>query len=221
VTADVGDAVPAGLSFDSWTCQASNGASCPGGTENGSTNGAGAITGIATLPAGIAAAGGSLTYTIVATLDGTTSCDAITNITTITTPAGVSEGTSAAAGFDTPVPGGAANNTASVDVTQACADLSIVKSATPADVSSGDEVVYTLVVTNNGPVAADGATVTDPGVPGSLDCTALTCAVGGGAACPVAPTPAQLAAGLAIPALPSAGSVTLTLTCTVTASGTP
>ncbi|MDH5823897.1 DUF11 domain-containing protein [Luteimonas sp. RD2P54] len=98
------------------------------------------------------------------------------------------------------------------------ADLSIVKTGEDA-VTSGDETVYQMVVTNNGPSAADGAVVTDPGVPDSLECTALACSAAGGAACPAAPTPAQLVAGLAIPTLPNGGSVTLELTCTVTATG--
>ncbi|NZA28519.1 DUF11 domain-containing protein [Luteimonas sp. SJ-92] len=101
------------------------------------------------------------------------------------------------------------------------ADLSIVKSSSDDAVTSGDEVVYQIVVANNGPSAADGAVVTDPGVPDSLECTALVCSADGGAACPAGPTPAQLAAGLVIPTLPNGGTVTLALTCTVTASGVP
>ncbi|MCF7221629.1 hypothetical protein [Marilutibacter chinensis] len=102
-----------------------------------------------------------------------------------------------------------------------CADLGVVKTVTPDAVVSGDEVVYTLQVANNGPDAADGALVTDAGVPGSLDCTALACSAAAGAVCPGAPTPAQLAAGLAIPTFPVGGTVTLELTCTVTATGAP
>lgn len=100
-----------------------------------------------------------------------------------------------------------------------CADLGVVKTVTPDAVVSGDEVVYTLQVANNGPDAADGAVVTDAGVPGSLECTALSCSAGGGAVCPGSPTPAQLAAGLAIPTFPVGGTLTLELTCTVTATG--
>ncbi len=104
---------------------------------------------------------------------------------------------------------------------QPAADLSIVKTVAPQDVAPGDEVVYTIEVTNNGPEAADEAIVTDPGVQDSLECTALACSAAGGAACPAASTPAQLAAGLVIPTFPNGGTVTLELTCTVTATGTP
>lgn len=95
------------------------------------------------------------------------------------------------------------------------ADLSIDKSVAPAAAAIGDAVSYTLVVTNHGPVAANGAVVTDPGAPG-MSCTSLNCgSATGGAVCPAAPTPVQLAAGLAIPTFPANGSVTLTLGCTM------
>ncbi|MDH5821963.1 DUF642 domain-containing protein [Luteimonas sp. RD2P54] len=100
-----------------------------------------------------------------------------------------------------------------------CADLGVVKTATPEEVRSGEAVIYTMQLTNNGPDPANGAIVTDPGVPDSLECTALTCAADAGATCPAAPTPAQLAAGLPIPTFPVGGTVTLELTCTVTATG--
>ena len=102
-----------------------------------------------------------------------------------------------------------------------CADLAIVKTVTPDAVVSGDEVLYTLEVTNDGPDAADGAVVADPGVAGSLDCTTLACSAVGGAVCPGSPTPAQLAGGLTVPTFPVGGVVTLELTCTVTATGAP
>lgn len=106
-----------------------------------------------------------------------------------------------------------------VEVMAVEADLGIVKTVTPDEVESGGEVVYTLEATNNGPESADGALVTDPGVPDGLECTALACSAAAGAVCPGAPTPTQLAAGLAIPTFPVGGVVTLTLTCTVTATG--
>lgn len=223
-TAIFSDALPAGVLFNSWTCQASNGASCPGGAVNGSTSGSGAIAGSVMLPAGNATAGGRLTYTITARLDAAPTCNAITNIATITQPAGVMEGTSSAPGFVTPAPGGTANNTASVDVALACADLSITKSSMPTSVISGHDVVYTLLVSNAGPAAADGALVADP-QPVGLDCSTGTLTCGsetGGAMCPASSTVAGLqGAGLIIPTLPMGGSLQFTLTCTLTASGLP
>lgn len=103
-------------------------------------------------------------------------------------------------------------------------DLSIVKTADPATVPSGGQVVYTLTVANAGPAAGDGAVLRDPAVAG-LDCSAgpLTCSASGGAVCPATPTVVDLqsSSGIAIPTLPAGGQASFALTCTVTASGTP
>ncbi len=114
VTAAIADALPAGLTFSNWTCVAANGATCP------AASGSGAISGNAVLPAGNAAAGGSVTYTLNAIATGAPNCGVITNTSTITTPSGFQEGTSVQAGFVSPTPGGTANNTASVDVDPVC-----------------------------------------------------------------------------------------------------
>lgn len=215
-TATIADMPPAGVSFDGWTCTASGGAICP------AASGVGAISASVLLPAGDAAAGGSLTYTISATLDGSVVCTTIDNTATIAVSGGLAEGTAAAPGFATPPPGGITDNTATAGVSSICADLTIAKSASPASVVSGDTVTYTLQIGNAGPAAADGAVVTDP-QPAGIDCSAgtLTCsAESGGAVCPPAPSIIDLqGAGVVIPTLPAGGSLQLTLTCTVTASG--
>ena len=78
---------------------------------------------------------------------------------------------------------------------------------------------YSITVTNNGSLAANNAVITDPAVTG-LTCSTVSCAAAGGAVYPAAPTVAALQSpGLAIPTLPNAGSVTLTLTCSVSATG--
>src|SRR5439155_78953 len=101
------------------------------------------------------------------------------------------------------------------------ADLSVTKSNGVSSVVSGASTTYTIVVSNAGPQAANGALVTDPVVVG-LTQTSVTCGTPiGGAQCPSSPTLAQWQAGLAIPLLPAGGSVTFTLVATVTAaSGT-
>jgi uncharacterized repeat protein (TIGR01451 family) len=112
------------------------------------------------------------------------------------------------------------------------ADLRITKTNTPgvngevdqaADtVTSGAITTYSIVVTNSGPDAANGSVLTDPATTG-LSCTTASCTAAGGAACPV-PTGAALVtalqgAGATIPTLPNGGSVTVLLTCAVTATG--
>lgn len=109
------------------------------------------------------------------------------------------------------------------------ANLQITKTNTPASgptdgsndtVTAGSSVDYSIVVTNPGPGAADGAVVRDPATAG-LTCTNAVCGPAtNGATCPAATgaalvTALQSSAGVAIPSLPVTGSVTFTLTCNV------
>jgi len=152
---NLADAVPAGLTFTSWTCAASGGATCP------TASGTGAIAGTPTLPAGAAgSAGGRLTYTITATL-GAGQCAAIANTATISARAPVAEGASAQSGFNTPAPGGSANNSASVSVDAVCTALSLRKSDGATTYTPGASGTYVLTACNAGPDAANGATIAD------------------------------------------------------------
>ena len=78
------------------------------------------------------------------------------------------------------------------------ADLSVTKTNGVTLVSAGTTTTYTVVVSNAGPDAANGAIVTDPAAAG-LTKTSVMCAAAGGATCPASPTVAQVEAGLAIP----------------------
>jgi uncharacterized repeat protein (TIGR01451 family) len=103
-------------------------------------------------------------------------------------------------------------------------DLRIDKAAAPAAVQSGGTVTYTLTLSNDGPGPGDGAVLRDPAVAG-VDCSAGTLVCGsatGGAVCPASPTVSDLqGSGVAIPTFPMGSSMQFTLTCTVTATGTP
>ena len=111
----------------------------------------------------------------------------------------------------------------------AIANLQITKTNTPANgsadgsndtVPAGSNVDYTIVVTNLGPGAADGAVVRDTPLTG-LTCTTAICgSETNGATCPAATGSAlavamQSASGIAIPTLPANGSATFTLSCSV------
>ena len=102
-------------------------------------------------------------------------------------------------------------------------DLQITKTNNVSGLVSGEQTTYTIVVTNAGPGPANNAEIRDPAATG-LNCTTATCAAAGGASCPAATgaalvTALQSAAGAVIPLLPSAGTATFSLTCTVTATG--
>ena len=103
--------------------------------------------------------------------------------------------------------------------TRRVANLAVTKNDSKTTTVSGDTNTYSITVANNGPLAANNTLVTDPAVTG-LTCSTVNCVPAGGAVCPAAPTVAALQSpGLTIPALPNTGSVTLTLTCSVSATG--
>ena len=87
--------------------------------------------------------------------------------------------------------------------------------------NAGGSLTYTLVVTNSGPSADDGAVVKDPAVV-NFSVTSVTCpSATGGAACPATLTVALLqASGLVIPTLPLNGAVTLNVIGTAGLTGT-
>lgn len=238
-TVTLADGLPTGITAFSWTCAASGTPApvCP------AASGSGAINTAATLPAGNgSSAGGTLTYTITATV-AATQCAATTNTSTVTADAPVQEATASQSGFDTPVPGGTANNTATASVDPLCSDLAIFKTNTPANgpsdqasdtVVGGTATTYSLRVVNIGPDAVANARVTDtPGTgitcPGALGGTTVSCSASsspaGATTCPapgVLTTANLFGAGIQIPSLgvsptPSAPNnfVTLTFTCTV------
>jgi len=193
----VSDPAVSGLTKTSVTCSAAGGAACPtsitvAGLESGVT--------IPTFPSG-----GSVTLTVSALVTATSG--SVVNTAIVAPPAGTND----------PNPG---NNSATDTDTLPAApvvDLAVTKTDGVSTVSAGGTTTYSVVVTNNGPAAAAGATVTDPAVSG-LTKTAVTCTASGGAACPAPVTIAGLESGLAIPAFPSGGSVTLAVSALVIAT---
>ncbi|WP_408952118.1 beta strand repeat-containing protein [Lysobacter sp. Hz 25] len=143
----IADALPAGFTAFSWTCAATGTPApvCP------AASGTGAISATAILPAGNAAAGGILTYTITGTLDPA-QCAATTNTSTVAVLAPMQEGTGVQAGFVTPAPGGVANNTATAVVDPGCLTLS--KTTSPAAAGT-----FGFALTNT---ALTAATVSTP-----------------------------------------------------------
>ena len=99
--------------------------------------------------------------------------------------------------------------------------LSISKTNSVSSVLAGATTVYTVVASNAGPDAADGAIVKDSSSAGLL-CTLVTCPIAslsGGATCPTTPNDFLSPAGATLPALPANSTVTLSVTCSVLATG--
>jgi uncharacterized repeat protein (TIGR01451 family) len=199
----IADTVPTNFSTVSWTCTAAGTASC--GTASGTGN---AISLTGNINNGAA---NTLTVLVTAVANTATPIGGVTNTVSVTVPTGIND----------TVP---ANDSSSVATAVGVANLSITKSDGVTSVTAGGTTSYTIVATNNGPTAADGARVFDP-VSTGLSCTAApACVATGAATCPAGLTAAQLQnatapQGVAIPVFGSGGVVTITVTCGVTASG--
>src|SRR5581483_9714322 len=140
--------------------------------NNGPNTTAGTTTVVDTLPAGVTGASGSGTgWSCGAPSGGTITCtstDAIASTSsypaltfTMNAPAASGSITNSAT-VSSPYDGNSSNNTASSTTTvNAVADLQIVKSG-PGGVVAGQNIVYTVTVTNNGPSTSNGVVVTDP-----------------------------------------------------------
>ncbi len=196
--AAVADSIPTAITGVTWTCAAVAGASCGAASGSGNT--------IATTAS--MAPGTSVTYTITGTVAPSTPAGTgtLVNTATVSVPSGTTD----------PTP---ANNSATdTDDVAPRADLAITKSASPTTGLPGTGIVYTVVVTNNGPSTVSGATISDT-VPATIAGVSWTCAASGaGAACGAASgsgnaisTTADLAMGT---------SVTFTINGSI-AAGTP
>jgi uncharacterized repeat protein (TIGR01451 family) len=207
--ADTFPALAAGATNWTYNCVASGTATC-GAIPTAITTAASLNAATGLLPINASATtpttGSFLTITATATT-AVAQAGALSNSATVSVPAGATD----------PVLG---NNSATAVDYALIAGLTITKTDTKTTTISGATNTYTIVVANAGPSPADGALVTDPSVAG-LTCSTLTCAVTSGAAvCPAGPAVTALqGAGVAIPTFPANSSVTFTLTCSATATG--
>lgn len=182
--ATVSDSLPAAVTGATWTCTGAGGGSCP-------ASGTGSIAATVNLPAGA-----SVTFTVTGTV-AEDAAGTLTNTATVAPPPGVTD------------PNPADNSATDVTTIAPVADLAVLKSG-PASVSAGAAIAYTILVTNAGPSAADGATFSDPVPAGITGVTASCGAASGGAVC----GPVNVAGNTVtstITTLPSGGSVTITI----------
>ncbi|MBK6798620.1 MAG: DUF11 domain-containing protein [Acidobacteria bacterium] len=97
------------------------------------------------------------------------------------------------------------------------ADLVIAKTG-PANVAPNGQMTYTLVVTNKGPAAADGALISD-NIPDVLTNVTATCSASSGAVCGATTVGAGNVLTGVISKMPVWGIVTYTITATAPQSG--
>ncbi|MCI0489543.1 MAG: HYR domain-containing protein [Blastocatellia bacterium] len=156
VGATIADTFPAALTGVTFTSAAM------GGATGNTASGAGNINDTVNMPVG-----SSITYTVMATIDPAAT-GTLSNTATVTVPAGVSD----------PVP---ANNSATdTDTLTPEGDLSVTKTNGVTTAVPGTPTTYTIVVSNAGPSAVVGATVTDT-FPAALTGVTYTSVAAGGA----------------------------------------
>ena len=202
VGATVADQMPSALASPMWACVPEQGARCS------------AVSGTGDISSSVDIASGSfVTFTVTAILNASLPTGDLTNTATVTPP------------ISTPDPDTANNRSTDQSQIVPESDLVITKTLNGGSATPGEDVSYTITVTNNGPSDALGALVVDTPPP-SLTESSWTCASTGGASCQ--PNGAQLATKVDLPVHGAAvftlrGKVSSTATgvLTNTASITP
>jgi uncharacterized repeat protein (TIGR01451 family) len=134
--ANVTDTFPAEITSLIWTCAADSGATCTPGPGSGNIND------LVNIPVGK-----KVTYTVVASVSAGV-VGPMTNSVTVTAPGAVPD----------PIPG---NNTATDTDVHPSADLAVTMTDMVTTYVPGGTVIYTIIVTNNGPSDITGATFSD------------------------------------------------------------
>jgi uncharacterized repeat protein (TIGR01451 family) len=140
-----------------------------------------------------------VTFTATGTVNPAAPSGTLSNTATATVPGGMVD----------PTPGN--SSATDTDTLLAGADLSVTKTDGQTTAAPGQVRTYTIVVSNAGPLAANGATVTD-NVPASLTGATWTCVGAGGGTCTAGPVAGNINDTVN---LPVAATVTYTLTGTV------
>jgi len=190
IGASIADTFPTDLENISWTCTADADSVC------NQTSGTGDINTTADI-----ASGETLTYTITADVVLSPSGD-LSNTATVTSPPG----------YD---PEDDLTDNTATDITEIpLADFTITKDNAATEFTPGTAFTYTIVATNNGPDAGDGAVISDVFTAAFTNVT-WTCVAANGAVCPN-PDSGGVTTELneTIATFPANGSVTYTISGT-------
>ncbi|GAB1594852.1 Ig-like domain-containing protein [Lysobacter claricitrinus] len=212
----ISDPLPVGVSYVPGSLEITSGANAGAMTDATGDDQADYVAGTRTVTFRVGYAAGATTGGAIAPAESTTvrfkvKIDPVANGASLSNVANVNyvSNTSGIAG--------SGNTPQSVFTVTNAADVAITK-AGPANVGTSAPIRYTIVVSSAGPDSADGAKVTD-NVPAGLTGVSISCVAAGGAVCPSTTGLTTLNA-LAIPTLPSGGSVTFTIDGTTPASPT-
>jgi uncharacterized repeat protein (TIGR01451 family) len=194
--ASVSDPLPAGVTAASWTFAGATG----GGTVSGPTSGTGALATTVDLPVGA-----TVTFTFSAQVSPSAT-GTLVNTATVTPPAGVTD------------PDPANNSATDTDSLTPRADLAILKSDGVTSVVPGTATTYILLVSNFGPSAVSGASVSDP-LPAGVTAAGWTFAGGTDGGTVSGPTSGAGALATTVD-LPVGATVTFTFSAQVSPSAT-
>ena len=194
--AGVADALPAGVTAASWTATGNSG----GGAVAGPASGTGALATTVNLPVNA-----TVTFSFTVQVSPSTT-GSLTNTATVIPPAGVT---------DTNLTNNSATDT---DTLTPQADLSITKTDGVTSVVPGTPNTYTIVVSNHGPSAVTGASVSDP-LPAGVTAATWTATASSGGGTVTGPTTGSGALATTVD-LPVDATVTFTFTVQVDPSAT-
>ncbi|MBK6798616.1 MAG: DUF11 domain-containing protein [Acidobacteria bacterium] len=205
IGASVADSIPAAITGTTINCVASGVATC--GTNASAGNNL-SFTGV-NINSG---AGNFITITVSGTINPSTTGNLV-NTATVSVGAGQLD----------PTPGN--NSATDTDTPAPLANLVVTKDDGVTSVNAGGSTTYTVTLTNSGPSAANGSTISDPAATGLTKTAIGVCTAASGAVCPTAGGAAgqlsitNLEAGtVVVPTLPVGGSISFTITATVTAT---
>ena len=149
VGATVSDVLPAGLSNGAWSCQATAGSKC------GQSSGSGNIEATVDL-----AVGGRAIFTLLATIAPDYS-GSVVNTANVIPPVDLNDQTMGN------------NSSTTRTVVGRNADLEISKTSAVTSVRAGEQLSYTLTITNRGVSEAEDVVITDP-LPAGLELISIT-----------------------------------------------
>jgi uncharacterized repeat protein (TIGR01451 family) len=202
VGASLVDLLPPGLASMAWSCAITGGADCDTTVVGTTASGSGSMTlNNISLNAG---AGNK----IIVTVNGVVANSAtgnVSNTTTVTLPAGVSD------------PNVANNSATSSSPVSLTADVTTTKTG-PATINAGARITYLITLNNAGPSAANGTTFTDNVPAGISNIEAACLGTTNSAICPPGLSISGNTVNAVVPTFPANSSITFEIKGTV--SGT-
>jgi uncharacterized repeat protein (TIGR01451 family) len=192
VGATLTDLLPPGIASMAWSCAIVGSADCD------TTVAASTASGIGSMSLSNISLNAGVGNKIVVTVNGIVANSAtgtVSNTTSVTLPAGVSD------------PNLANNSATTSSQVSLSADVTTTKNG-PANINAGARIIYTVTLSNAGPSAANGTTFTD-NVPAGISNIEASClSTTNGAICPAGLSISGNTVNATVPTFPANGTIT-------------